>query len=60
MDPWCSMFSESEKAFFFDNLDNLERSLNIYSELNGELKLTIPIVYFECVKSNKHIFQPMN
>jgi arsenite methyltransferase len=49
MDPWRSMFDESEKTVFFDKL---EYSLNKYSESNGELKLTIPMVYFECVKSN--------
>lgn len=47
MDPWRSMFDESERMVFFEKLEN---SLNKYSELNGELKLTVPMVYFECVK----------
>ena len=45
--PWRNMFDEGDKQIFFERFEN---NLNEYSKLNGELKLTIPMAYFECGK----------
>ncbi len=45
--PWRNMFEEGDRQVFFDKLEN---NLNEYSELKGELKLTIPMAYFDCKK----------
>lgn len=45
--PWRSMFDERDKEVFFESF---EKKLNEYSERKGELKLTIPMAYFECKK----------
>lgn len=47
IDQWRNMFAEPEKEAFFDRF---ESNLNKYSKLKGELKLSIPMVYFECKK----------
>lgn len=47
IDTWRNMFDESDKILFFDKF---EKKLNDYSIRNGELNLTIPMVYFECKK----------
>jgi hypothetical protein len=47
LDSWSSTFEGSEKSVF---LEKLEMNLNKHSELDGELKLTIPMVYLEYVK----------
>ena len=45
--PWRNMFAEGDKQKFFERLEN---NLNEVSKLEGELKLTIPMAYFECRK----------
>ncbi|MBI9051639.1 MAG: class I SAM-dependent methyltransferase [Anaerolineaceae bacterium] len=45
--PWRTMFDEEDKHIFFERFEN---NLNEYSKINGELKLTIPMAYFECRK----------
>ena len=45
--PWRSMFDEQDKLPFFDRF---EENLNQVSQENGELKLTIPMAYFESTK----------
>lgn len=45
--PWRTMFDEGDKQIFFETFEN---NLNEYSERKGELKLTIPMAYFECRK----------
>lgn len=47
IDPWRNMFPEEIKHHFFDRL---EKNLNQYSIDKGELSLTIPMVYFDCIK----------
>ncbi len=47
IDAWRSMLDTDDKEKFFEHL---ERSLNVYSEIDGELRLSIPMVYFECRK----------
>ena len=47
MDPWCSMFSPDERDLFFKKF---EFNLNKYSDIHGEFKVSIPMVYMECVK----------
>jgi hypothetical protein len=43
------MFNETDKPIFFNRF---EQKLNEYSKAKGELKLTIPMAYFECKKNN--------
>jgi arsenite methyltransferase len=45
--PWRSMFAEQDNLPFFERF---EENLNQVSQENGELKLTIPMAYFECRK----------
>lgn len=47
--PWRDMFSDGDKELFFTEL---EKRLNEYSKREGELKLTVPMVYFECRKQS--------
>ncbi len=47
IESWRNMFEEYEKEIFFKRF---ESNLNDYSKSKGELKLTIPTVYFECKK----------
>jgi arsenite methyltransferase len=47
IDPWRNLLEEQDKAVFFDKLED---NLNEYSVEKGELKVTIPMVYFECKK----------
>jgi len=47
IDSWRNMLEEPEKKVFFERF---ESNLNDFSKLKGELKLTIPMVYFECKK----------
>ena len=47
INSWRNMFDETDKQTFFDAL---ERNLNAYSKSKGELKLTIPLLYLECIK----------
>lgn len=47
IDSWRNMLEEPEKNEFFDRF---ETNLNDFSRFKGELKLTIPMVYFECKK----------
>ena len=47
IDPWKTLFQEEDREKFFNKF---EENLNKYSEKKGELKLTIPMVYFECNK----------
>jgi len=44
---WKNMFDERDKQIFFETF---ERNLNAFSKRKGELKLTIPMLYLECVK----------
>ena len=44
---WKNMFDEKDKPTFFDRF---EKNLNTLSKNKGELKLTIPMLYLECVK----------
>jgi len=44
---WKNMFDEKDKQIFFDTF---EKNLNALSRSKGELKLTIPMLYLECVK----------
>jgi arsenite methyltransferase len=44
---WKNMFDEKDKPIFFDRF---EKNLNALSRNKGELKLTIPMLYLECVK----------
>ncbi|MCP4604355.1 MAG: class I SAM-dependent methyltransferase [Proteobacteria bacterium] len=43
--PWKELFPFDERERFFDKF---EKNLNEYSAKAGELKLTIPMIYFEC------------
>ena len=45
--PWRSMFDENDKLAFFTQF---EANLNEVAKEKGELKLTIPMAYFECKK----------
>lgn len=47
IDSWRNLFNEKDKQTFFDTF---EQNLNEYSKINGELKLTIPMLYLECKK----------
>lgn len=47
IDSWRNMFDEKDKVLFFDRF---EKNLNDYSKHNGELRLTVPMAYFECRK----------
>ncbi len=47
IDSWRNLLDESDKEYFFNKF---EENLNEYSKKNGELKLTIPMVYFQCMK----------
>ncbi len=47
IDSWRNMFSKKHQNLFFDKL---EYNLNQFAKINGELKLSIPMVYFECIK----------
>jgi len=47
IDSWRNLFPETEKRNFFNRL---ELRLNEYSKKQGELKLTIPMLYIECKK----------
>ena len=47
VDSWRNLFPETEKRNFFNRL---ELRLNEYSKKQGELKLTIPMLYIECKK----------
>ena len=47
IDSWRNLFPETEKRMFFDKF---EERLNEYSKRQGELKLTIPMLYIECRK----------
>lgn len=47
MDSWRTMFDQKDKVVFFERL---ESNLNDYSRLNGELSLSIPVLYIECIK----------
>ena len=47
IDPWRNLLCDEDKEPFFDHF---ERKLNDYSVKIGELKVTIPMVYFECKK----------
>ena len=44
---WKNMFDERDKQIFFETF---EKNLNAFSKIKGELKLTIPMLYLECVK----------
>jgi len=44
---WKNMFDERDKQTFFETF---EKNLNAFSKIKGELKLTIPMLYLECVK----------
>ena len=44
---WKNMFDEKDKQTFFETF---EKNLNALSKSKGELKLTIPMLYLECVK----------
>lgn len=45
--PWRNLFDDSDRQTFFKRFEN---NLNSFSESKGELKLTIPMAYFECIK----------
>jgi len=45
--PWRNMFEENDRQVFFKLF---EKNLNSLSKRNGELKLTVPMLYIECVK----------
>src|ERR1035437_2107262 len=47
IDSRRNMFDQADKLIFFDRF---EKNLNFYSKQKGELKLTIPMLYFECKK----------
>jgi len=47
INSWRNMFEETDKQTFFESF---EKNLNIVSKRKGELKLTIPMMYVECVK----------
>jgi len=49
VDSWRNMFDPKDKLIFFDRF---EKNLNDYSKLQGELKLTIPMLYVECKKNS--------
>jgi len=44
---WKNMFDERDKQIFFETF---EKNLNALSRSRGELKLTVPMLYLECVK----------
>jgi len=44
---WINMFEENDRLVFFERF---ERHLNEYSKEQGELSLTIPMFYMECIK----------
>ena len=44
---WKKMFDEKDKQIFFEAF---EKNLNALSRSRGELKLTVPMLYLECVK----------
>ena len=47
IDSWRHMFEDADKAIFFNRF---EEKLNEYAKKNGELTLTIPMIYIECIK----------
>lgn len=47
IDSWINIFEETDKQLFFENF---EQKLNIYANHQGELKLTIPMLYIEARK----------
>ncbi|HAA25764.1 MAG TPA: hypothetical protein DCE11_06575 [Ruminiclostridium sp.] len=47
MGEWKSLISPRNLELVFNNLEN---ELNLYAGKNGELKLSIPVVYIECEK----------
>ncbi|PXV65855.1 ubiquinone/menaquinone biosynthesis C-methylase UbiE [Dysgonomonas alginatilytica] len=47
IDSWRNMFEEADKELFFDNF---EQKLNAYANRQGELRLTIPMLYIEARK----------
>ena len=47
MGEWKSIISPRNLELVFNNLEN---ELNLYASKNGELKLSIPVVYIECEK----------
>lgn len=47
MESWRNLIDENERLPFFNRL---EKNLNRYAELNGELEVTVPAVYIECEK----------
>ena len=47
LDSWKNMFEEKDKQTFFEAF---EENLNTFSKSKGELKLTVPMLYLECVK----------
>ncbi len=47
IDPWRNLFPEKERKIFFGRF---EQRLNEYSKDKGELRLTVPMAYFECGK----------
>jgi len=44
---WKNMFDEKDKQTFFEAF---EKNMNALSRSRGELKLTVPMLYLECVK----------
>jgi arsenite methyltransferase len=44
---WKNMFDERDKQTFFETF---EKNLNALSKSKGEFKLTVPMLYLECVK----------
>lgn len=47
IDSWKTMFDPKDKVAFFDRL---ESNLNDYSIIKGELSLSIPVLYIDCIK----------
>ena len=47
MESWKSILDKNERVPFFTKL---EKNLNRYAELNGELEVTVPAIYIECEK----------
>jgi len=47
INSWINMFEENDRQVFFDRF---ECNLNEYSKKQGELSLTIPMFYIECIK----------
>lgn len=47
IDSWREMVDAKDREEFFDRF---EKNLNGYSRMNGELMLTVPMLYLECRK----------